>query len=1342
MTDQAALMAEAYRRNLLSPERRALYEEAMRRGLVEQDDRSLGQRFIDNVVDGFNRNPIMSGYRRGVEQSTRIAQGEDPIAVSGEGGILSRLDPFRAYGAIVGSTANLIDPVEGLAATQGYVAREDRRRESYAARAAEDPIENPLDFAAYLGGQLVGAATDPVNLISPGRTIVARAGAAGAINAAGDVYTQGADVGAGLQDRFDPMQTASAAVLGVVLSAAPDVVRETPRWVRDAYTRPVRAPEPEPIIPTVAETVADAADTLTPEPTPEFRTRPLRREGFLADAGRVLDDARGLPLALADLTSRAAGRLYTATIDRNFGVRRLVDQMRTGIERVTGAPEQILPGDNAATIIRGAQDAYSIGQTDLLNGVQGYRSIETQSPALQDVMVAAAEARSRAGGKADEAIQDLGDYLAARRALDEFDRFRAGKLKNKPVAEDEAVVRATMERLERENPDFTAHADRVSQYADAQMKKDFDAGFIDKATYEALKAERTFYAPLRRVMDEGLSGKSSAGTKAGAIRKMKGSDRDVVNPIEALIQRTYSQAQRIRQNEINRSIVTLAERFNRVVGEENPFIRRVEEPKVPVRLTEARREMLARQARNPDEAEAVLDDLFAEDPAMWFRGELPEGKPIIYLWRDGKREAWELTDPVWGKMAFDAMTQLTEPQAGLFTDIVGGITTLVARGVTRSPDFMAANFVRDQLSAWILSSDGFIPGWSGARGVADELTGADSGRLYAQGAGIAVGEAGASIPAVARRKDALALMARQGRTTVPGTSIKTPKYAKDFNGLLAAAHDLWRLPELTEVGTRRELFNLAFKRAKREGMDDYHALIEASFKARDYIDFGRHGSRMYEWRRVVTFLNPWIQGLDKMVRTAATDPASAIGRAYQTGGREAAIKAILRPLIRRDPGVAMRREDAAALRQAVHTWTAMAAIGAMGYTLSTLFHDDEDYQNAGEEVRASHWVIPVGNGTVFRVPKPFELSFPSQIAERLAEMQNGDQTAGERMRRGLVSTFAPPAGIPALDWMTAMQTGVDPRTGRPITPYGLEDMPPELQYEWWTSSVARDIGDAIGVSPAKIDFTIRHFGSAWGTYALSASDAMDPDRQDGQWVDLPVARRFFSPAYRGSQDKRDFYERVGATTSRLNRALNAVDAYERMGDVGRVNQVLADLSEPERLYIFSQRGEAAIDRLNPLVRARSFARRAGDIIGELNGADVGADGVVLPEMSRTERAMVRDALEQLIVAEMGNAMIATGQPGFSQRNLRERDALWQELETLNPVVAAELERRLRIGREQAYSYEAVMELWPEVERRLRAEGSAANLDDLARQAAGRSGRGRRIADIEEDPMNLTLSGAF
>ena len=121
-------------------------------------------------------------------------------------------------------------------------------------------------------------------------------------------------------------------------------------------------------------------------------------------------------------------------------------------------------------------------------------------------------------------------------------------------------------------------------------------------------------------------------------------------------------------------------------------------------------------------------------------------------------------------------------------------------------------------------------------------------------------------------------------------------------------------------------------------------------------------------------------------------------------------------------------------------------------------------------------------------------------------------------------------------------------------------------------------------------------------------------------------------------------------------------------------------------------------------------------------------------MSRSTRQTVEEAVERITVAEMRNAMIATRQPGFQNRAMMDREGLWEDLKDLAPEVAAELERRLGSGRNRAYDYSAVMEAWPQVEERLRAEGSTAYLDDLAGDAQGRTPSwGEKNEDEEAEP---------
>ena len=228
----------------------------------------------------------------------------------------------------------------------------------------------------------------------------------------------------------------------------------------------------------------------------------------------------------------------------------------------------------------------------------------------------------------------------------------------------------------------------------------------------------------------------------------------------------------------------------------------------------------------------------------------------------------------------------------------------------------------------------------------------------------------------------------------------------------------------------------------------------------------------------------------------------------------------------------------------------------------------------------------------------------------------------------------------------------------------------------------------------------------------------------------------------GSQDKRDFFDRAGANSSKLNRVLNGIRRYEEAGDPERAAAIFDELDEPGKIFVMSQRGKAATDRLNPLKRAESFGTHANRLIGEMNGAVTrGLNARPLPEMNARRRQMVIDALERLVVAEMGNAMIATKQPGFEQKNIRDRAALWDELETMSPETAAEMQHRLTRGDDRAYDYDAVMELWPQVEGRLREEGSTADLEGFARQAGRRSRVStydRRKADDDADPIALTL----
>lgn len=1290
---QEDIWAEAYRRGILPPEKKALYEEAQRRGLVPGLDRSMGRRFLDNVEDAFWRSPA--------------------------GFFTRQTSPLNAYA--------------GREVAQRFLSDTERaRREEYAARAAADPVANAGDFAASLGGQVVGSAVSPDSWVAPGRTVATRIAGGAAVAGVTDVALQGGDIATDVQDEYSLLQTGAAFGTGAVITGGFEAARPVADIVRRAFTDPV-VPRTEPTLVASVEAAA-AAGGVTPGPAATATSSAAMTAAAAPTAAPVIPDfaivqpvAPKTPLRdalarvregeLPQMIGEAMARSYTAVVSDLHPLVRATESLRSDTEALTGAPVNLLPSEDPRMLARGRFDWAAIGHQDLLHGVHAYRGVEPTTPALADVISAVAVRAKRAGEKPEAAVQRFNEYMVARRSSIEWDRRARGEIEVDPVSRSKADADAFVKWVEAQEPEFKALADGVSDYANGLWTKAYHSGLITEATFEKAQKSRDFYVPLRRVMDSDVAGVGATNNvKVGWSQKFKGSDRDVVDPVSVLINRTYSLTQRIRQNELNLSFIRLAERLEaaqRAAGTGEPsntWLKKIDDPKRAVRISAKEiGQAASKRGKGPAERAGIRmdveDALDGTDLTIWRAGEINDaGKAIIYAWRNGKREAWEVIDEAWGRDVFEALSGMSKGMQDTFLNAVAAPTAVLSQTITRDPAFLISNFIRDQVSSWIVTDVGFKPG-EGALGIADELAQTDVSRLYGQSGGISGGAATAMMGEALHKADTMALAQR---------GIKA-KYLSSLGGVLS-------LSEISETGTRLRVFKRAFDRAKKAGFSEYDALIQASFTARDMIDFGRAGSKMHYTRRLVTFLNAAVQGMDKSLRVLGADGALT----------RVPLKDAIAPLFLRTPGAPMRAEDAAALKLATKAWTKIAAISTIGATLSAMFSDDPEYQQANERMRATHWTIPWGENLI-RVPKPFELAFLSNVVERGYEATVGkDDKAMERMWKGLGMLFMPPTDIPVVAVVGGLNSNTNSMTGRPIIPEHMQELPPELQYQHWNSGFSKWLGDALGVAPAKIDYAVTGFGGPIGSYFLNGMDAADPDRPAGTWTDLPVVRRFVQPWQRGAQDQRDFYDRAGARTSELMKAKNGIEVYTERGRMDEANAILADLDEPGRLFVLSQMGAAPTRRLNPLERARVFAQESSALIGELNGMMPKDDGVALAPMSRRTRQVVEEAVERITVAEMRNAMIVTGQPGFQNREPMDRDGLWEDLKDLAPEVAAELERRLSSGRNRAYDYAAVMDAWPQVEERLRAEGSTAYLDDLAADAQGRTPMWGQKVDGEEE----------
>jgi len=96
------------------------------------------------------------------------------------------------------------------------------------------------------------------------------------------------------------------------------------------------------------------------------------------------------------------------------------------------------------------------------------------------------------------------------------------------------------------------------------------------------------------------------------VKAFKGSERDIVDPISVLIERTYRLNKRLRQNDLNNAFIRLSERLEAdqraagITDGENGGLRKVVTPRKPIKVS--REEIAAQSKARPDLVDQMFDD--------------------------------------------------------------------------------------------------------------------------------------------------------------------------------------------------------------------------------------------------------------------------------------------------------------------------------------------------------------------------------------------------------------------------------------------------------------------------------------------------------------------------------------------------------------------------------------------------------------------------------------------------------------------------------------------------------------------------------------------------------------
>jgi len=249
---------------------------------------------------------------------------------------------------------------------------------------------------------------------------------------------------------------------------------------------------------------------------------------------------------------------------------------------------------------------------------------------------------------------DLGDYALAVHARDVNNAGINSGFTNEEI---EAVIKKFAG-----NKDMETARKELLKISDDLLEQLSADELIDANQLKALKEKWTNYMPLFRAFDDdkvdfarGIS--DSFSNVTAPIKKLSGSDRNVIDPIESMIKNIYQTTNVTMRNRVGLQLSKLAD-----IDVDNRFIRK-------------------------------LDDK-----------ELVGRKNVVNVTQNGKKVGYEVDPEV-----FRTFNNMDKETSNFIIDILAKPASVLRAGATLTPEFALRNPFRDIQTAFTVSESGFTP---------------------------------------------------------------------------------------------------------------------------------------------------------------------------------------------------------------------------------------------------------------------------------------------------------------------------------------------------------------------------------------------------------------------------------------------------------------------------------------------------------------------------------------------------------------------------------------------------------------------------------------------------------
>jgi len=421
--------------------------------------------------------------------------------------------------------------------------------------------------------------------------------------------------------------------------------------------------------------------------------------------------------------------------------------------------------------------------------------------------------------------RDFSAYLTALRAVE---------LANYEIESgiDIDIANQAITELESKYKNFPEIGNKIYDYQDRLLDYAQESGLISQELRDNLRAKYVTYVPFYRVI-ENAQGKGYLGKKlvdiASPVKRIKGSERDIINPLESVVKNTYAIISASERNMVGVMMANLSAK----VPEIAPLFERIKTPVGRVASVSAKELGVDIEGLSEADQEKIVDI---------FRPSMYHPDNVVTVMAEGKKAYFQVEPEL-----YKGLTAMNRETMGFLTKFFSMPAKWLRAGATLSPDFAIRNPLRDQLTAFVYSNFNYIPGVDFVRGVASLFKQDKYFQLYmSSGASYEV------MVSVDRE-----YMTRNFKEIVEGK--KFTQYVK---------HPLELLQIMSSVGERATRLG-EFKR----GIDSGEIPPKVGYSSREVsLDFQKAGTVSRAVNQLVAFFNANVRGWDRLVQEAREHP--------------------------------------------------------------------------------------------------------------------------------------------------------------------------------------------------------------------------------------------------------------------------------------------------------------------------------------------------------------------------------------------------------------------------------------------------------------------------------------